>query len=111
MAFVMAFTFCTYLDPAFDYLNGFLSNSQQTHQHTMVKTDAKEATCTEDGNNAYWTCSGCEKVYADAEGKTETTVLAQVVNAKGHTPGAEETTYSTVCIYDLDISRHYLKAE
>ena len=36
----------------------------QQHTHELVKTDAVAATCTADGTNAYWTCSGCNKVYA-----------------------------------------------
>lgn len=42
--------------------------------HTMTKTEAKAATCEEAGNNEYWTCSVCEKVFKDEEGETETTV-------------------------------------
>ena len=54
------------------------------HEHTLVKTEANAATCTENGNNAYWTCSGCNKVYADAAATTETTVAAQTLTATGH---------------------------
>ena len=42
----------------------------------MTKTDAKAATCTEDGNNEYYTCSACGKAFKDADGKIETTVEA-----------------------------------
>ena len=31
--------------------------------HKLVKTDAKEATCINDGNTEYWTCEECEKVF------------------------------------------------
>ena len=53
--------------------------------HTLTKTDAKDATCTEDGNNEYYSCSVCGKVFKDADGKTETTVEAEKIAAKGHT--------------------------
>ena len=53
-------------------------------KHTLKKTDAKAATCVAAGNKEYWTCSDCKKVYADAEGKTETTVAAMTVAATGH---------------------------
>lgn len=43
------------------------------HTHEMQKTEAKEATCTQPGNTAYYTCSGCSLWFADAEGKTEIT--------------------------------------
>lgn len=52
-------------------------------KHTLKKTDAKAATCTAAGNKEYWTCSDCKKVYADADGKTETTVAAMTVAATG----------------------------
>ena len=29
--------------------------------HSLIKTEAKDATCTENGNLAYWTCSTCHK--------------------------------------------------
>ena len=53
--------------------------------HTLTKTDAKAATCTEDGNNEYYTCSACGKVFKDSDGKTETTVEAEKIAATGHT--------------------------
>ena len=53
--------------------------------HSLTKTDAKEPTCTEDGNNAYYTCSACGKIFKDAEGKTVTTVEAEKIAATGHT--------------------------
>ncbi len=55
--------------------------------HSMTKTDKKDATCTADGTNAYWTCSVCKNVYADVDGKTATTVGDMKIPAKGHTYG------------------------
>ena len=52
--------------------------------HTMTKTDAKAATCTEDGNNEYYTCSACGKIFKDADGKIATTVNAEKIAATGH---------------------------
>ena len=53
--------------------------------HNMTKTSAKAATCTEDGNNAYYTCSTCHKVFKDVQGERETTPAAEVLPAFGHT--------------------------
>ncbi len=53
--------------------------------HSMVKTAAKEATCTETGNNLYYTCATCGKVYKDEAGQEETTVKAETIPALGHT--------------------------
>lgn len=54
-------------------------------KHTLVKTDAKEATCTENGNIAYWTCSKCNKIFSDEECTNEISVADTVIKAKGHT--------------------------
>ena len=51
--------------------------------HKLTKTAAKAATCTEPGNNEYWTCSVCEKVFK-ADKTTETTVAAETLAALGH---------------------------
>ncbi|MBQ3545792.1 MAG: hypothetical protein IJA34_12560 [Lachnospiraceae bacterium] len=54
---------------------------KSVHEHTLTYVAAKEATYTEEGNIAYWTCD-CGKWYADAEGKKEITDKASVVIAK-----------------------------
>ena len=51
--------------------------------HKLTKTAAKAATCTEAGNNEYWTCSVCKKVFK-ADKTTETTVAAETLTALGH---------------------------
>ena len=51
--------------------------------HKLTKTEAKAATCTEPGNNEYWTCSVCKKVFK-ADKTTETTVAAETLAALGH---------------------------
>ena len=57
------------------------------HQHTLVKTEAKPATCTDKGNQAYWYCDGCKKYFADDKGMTETTLEKQEIPATGHSWG------------------------
>ncbi len=52
--------------------------------HVMSKTEAKAATCEETGNNEYWTCSVCQGVFKDEQGKTETTVERETLKALGH---------------------------
>ena len=39
--------------------------------HTLSFTAAREATCTTEGNLAYWYCAVCRKYFADAEENTE----------------------------------------
>ena len=52
--------------------------------HKLTKTEAKAATCTEDGNYEYWTCETCHKVFKDAAGTEETTVAAMTIEKLGH---------------------------
>ncbi len=50
----------------------------------MVHTPKKDATCTADGNEEYWTCGACGKIFSDEEGKTEIELSATVIPATGH---------------------------
>ena len=62
--------------------------------HTLTETPAKEATCTEDGNTAYYTCSVCKKYFSDAEGKEEIELSSTVIPAAHtltETPAKEAT--------------------
>ena len=69
-----------------DTENGNSENSSvEEHTHDTTKTEAVEATCTESGNIAYWTCSGCGKFYSDEACTTEITLAQTVVTEKGHT--------------------------
>ena len=54
--------------------------------HNLSKTAAVAATCIATGNNDYWTCSKCSKVYADGDKFTtnETTVEAQTLSKLNH---------------------------
>ena len=56
-----------------------------TTEHTLTEHKAKEPTCTENGNLAYWECTDCGKLFSDKDGKTETTLAAVTIAAKGHT--------------------------
>ncbi|MBQ8025710.1 MAG: hypothetical protein IJ259_04750, partial [Oscillospiraceae bacterium] len=56
----------------------------ETIPHTLEKTEAKEATCTEAGNTEYYTCSVCGKYFSDADGKNEIQQADTVVDALGH---------------------------
>ena len=53
------------------------------HTHHLVKTEAAEPSCTEEGNDEYYTCDGCGGIFSDAEGKTELTQVP-VRPALGH---------------------------
>lgn len=51
--------------------------------HSLAKVEAVAATCTEGGNNEYYTCSVCKKVFK-ADKTTETTVADETLAALGH---------------------------
>lgn len=52
--------------------------------HTLTPHEAVAADCVNGGNDAYWTCDVCNKMFSDAEGKTEITEIP-ATPAKGHT--------------------------
>ena len=56
-----------------------------THAGTIKAVPAKDATCTEAGNKAYYACTECGAAFLDAEGNQSTTVAAQTIPTKGHT--------------------------
>ena len=58
------------------------SDTQTAAHGDMEYNKAKAPTCTEDGNIEYWYCSSCNKMYADADGKTE--ITDTVLPATGH---------------------------
>lgn len=57
----------------------------EEHIHTrhLTKVEAKEATCTEKGNKAYYKCS-CEQMFADEYAQTKITLAEVETQAKGH---------------------------
>lgn len=63
-----------------------LTGDTPAHSHTAKAVAAKAATCTQAGNIAYYTCSGCDKWFKDAACKIEITDQNSVViSAIGHT--------------------------
>ena len=54
-------------------------------RHSLVKTDEKAPTCTDNGNRAYWTCTECRNIFSDDAGLNPTTLAEVTVSATGHT--------------------------
>ena len=54
-------------------------------RHSLVKTDEKAPTCTDNGNRAYWTCTECRNIFSDDAGLNPTTLADVTVFATGHT--------------------------
>ncbi|MBM6831226.1 Ig-like domain-containing protein [Faecalicoccus acidiformans] len=62
----------------------------------MVHTPKKDATCTADGNEEYWTCETCGNHFSGAEGKTEIELSDTVIPATGHNLIKTEANKATV---------------
>ena len=65
-------------------------------EHKLALVPEKKATCEEDGNKAYYTCSHCDKLFEDAEGKKEITEEDTVIRAEGHKLTYHEAVEPTV---------------
>lgn len=65
-----------------------------TLKHTLTKTEATSATCTEPGNVEYWTCDACGKHFKDENGTNEITAEDTMLKAIGH---SYENGKCTVC--------------
>lgn len=66
--------------------------------HNLTETAAKDATCTEDGNSSYWTCSTCKKMFSDAEATTEITDIP-TISASGHSLTKVDEVPSTCTVH------------
>ena len=62
--------------------------------HTLTEHPAVAPDCTKGGNIAYWTCSTCNKYFADSAASTEIHSYDTERRALGHEPG--ERTYENV---------------
>jgi len=65
-----------------------------------MATEATSATCDKAGNIAYWTCVGCGKYFADAEGKTEIEKDSWTIKALGHSFTKYESDGNATCTED-----------
>lgn len=75
------------------------SNSTAVCNHNLIKTDAKTPTCLDDGCVEFWTCSICNKCFADSNALSEISPDSTIIKAKGHTvvidPAVEPTDEKT----------------
>ena len=62
-----------------------ISDPNDPARHSLVKTDEKAPTCTDNGNRAYWTCTECRNIFSDDAGLNPTTLADVTVFATGHT--------------------------
>lgn len=74
-----------------------VTEKEVVHTHDLTLVPAKAATCTEEGNKAYYTCSGCDSLFTDAEGTKTTTAEAVKIAALGHDMTAATCKEPGVC--------------
>lgn len=87
-----------YVVDAEGYSVTLVPGGSNVHTHTMTATAAKAATCTENGNIAYWYCSSCKKYFTDKNGNNVVSQADTVIKAKGHAiviDAAVDPTYET----------------
>ena len=89
------------------FLAGIIDEMPAGHcAHEFVATAAKAATCTEDGNIAYWYCTDCKTYFADEAAMTEIMLPDTVIAKTGHTLRAFEEKPAT-CTEDGSIAYWY----
>ena len=64
----------------------YVIKTAKNHIHKLSLIPGQEPTCTTKGQKAYYTCD-CGKLFEDAEGKTEITLLTSTVIPAGHDYG------------------------
>ena len=66
--------------------------------HILTKINAKAATCTESGNNEYYTCATCGKYFSDDAGNVEIAKDSWVIKATGiHSYDTGKVTKAATC--------------
>ncbi|HCK88885.1 MAG TPA: hypothetical protein DHW39_08760, partial [Erysipelotrichaceae bacterium] len=80
----------------------------------LKKTEAKDPTCEEEGNTAYWTDTETGKYYSDSQGEHEITEGSWIIPATGHKWGEVTVTWNaadktaTATVTCLNDSSHVL---
>ena len=62
----------------------YIHRIEEAHSHDLIKVEAKDASCTENGNIEYYTCQSCGLMFSDVEGKNEISYEETVIPATGH---------------------------
>ena len=83
-----------------------LSETVIPASHKLTKVEAKDATCTEDGNKAYWTCEHCGKYFLSDDTNPETAKAVEL--SETVIPALVQiatTTTPIKCVYGQDMNK------
>lgn len=70
---------------------------KKEHEHTPEQVAAKAASCAEGGCIAHYRCTECEKLFSDAECKSELTAEEVAIAPSGHAWGEADCTTPATC--------------
>lgn len=76
-----------------NYKNETVQISITRPAHSLVAIPQKDASCTENGNTAYWKCVLCDRYFSDENGTTEIPTGSWILPATGHTFYKEPVAY------------------
>jgi len=94
-----------------DSYNVVLKPSYPRCAHTgLAAVEAKGATCTENGNIAYWYCASCNKCFSDSSAKTVIRLSDTVIEAGAHTAMKQILAKAPTCTEDGNIAYWYCAA-
>ena len=79
---ITAYTSRTFANPAFQQQIKYVEDIPPMG-HILMQHDAVEATCSQQGTAAYWTCTVCGNLYSDREARNRIYAPVQTA-AKGH---------------------------
>ena len=82
------------------------AKSPEHNYSNLTKIDSQAATCTENGNIAYWTCADCGKLFGDAEATTEISYADTILSATGHTEVVDAAVVATCTTTGLTEGKH-----
>ncbi len=69
-------------------VSSYNNTGDETTHSNLVNYEAVDATCTTNGSEEYWYCSGCDKYYSDADATAEITDTSTLTTAAtGHVEG------------------------
>ena len=78
-------------------ISGATATVNFTISHALTHHEAVDATCTKDGNNEYYICNVCHKVFKDQAGTRETTIADESVKAPGKHDWSNKDGVCKVC--------------